>query len=257
MGDLACERQDGVLILEMQRGKANALNRVMIEELNSAVDDAARDDGVSGIVLASACPRYFSAGFDLDEVLTYDRDTMTVFFYRFIDLHESLSLLPKPVVAAIAGQAVAGGAILALTADIRIMVAIDSGLSLNELDLGVVLPPGLTQMVVNVAGAGAARSLLLSGDVVTAGRALDLGLVNEIVPPDEVRGRSIERCLELAAKPPQAFAAAKRTIREICRSPFSRGDRNYVEEFLEHWFSAEGEGCREAVLAGRAARKSD
>jgi enoyl-CoA hydratase/carnithine racemase len=257
MAELGCECRDGVLLLRMSRGKANALNLSLVEELNGAVDSAAGDEDVRGVVVASACPGIFSAGFDVDEVFRYDRATMTLFFSRFIDLYESLSLLPKPVVAAVEGHAFAGGAILAMSCDFRVMEEGNFGFAINELDLGVVLPPGLILMLINSLGAGVTREILLTGERVGPGRARELGLVNQVRPRGDVLGYSMNRCAELAAKPRHAFAATKRSIRELCRGPYSRGDRNYLDEFIDHWFSEESTARREALAAGLARRRQD
>src|ERR1044072_5884085 len=80
------ENNEGLLIVKMARGKANALNTAMVEELNAALDHAASDENVRGVVLASDRPKVFSGGFDVLEVFAYDRETMTEFFGRFIDL---------------------------------------------------------------------------------------------------------------------------------------------------------------------------
>jgi enoyl-CoA hydratase/carnithine racemase len=117
---IKCERDGSLLVLKLARGKANALNGAMVEELWAAVSEAAASDEVRAVVLASRSPRFFSGGFDVAEVFRYDRETMTAFFGRFIDLYEGLYHLPKPVVGAISGHAFAGGAVLALTCDLRV-----------------------------------------------------------------------------------------------------------------------------------------
>src|SRR5579862_8792173 len=82
MEHIQAECDDNLLILTMARGKANALNQLMVEELYTAVNSAAADDSVRGLVLASDWPRFFSTGFDIREVFTYDRDGMAAFFGR-------------------------------------------------------------------------------------------------------------------------------------------------------------------------------
>src|SRR5579862_9610584 len=101
MEHLQAERDGTLLILTLSRGKANALNMALVDELAGAVAAAATDDSVRGLVLASGQPGFFSAGFDVREVFGYDCDGMAKFFGRFIDLYESLYRSPKPVVAAL------------------------------------------------------------------------------------------------------------------------------------------------------------
>ena len=252
MEDMKAEKQDDICVLRMSRARANAINGTMLAELDTLIDEAANDDTIRGLVLASNHPRVFSAGIDLHEVSQYDRETMGMFFVRFIDLYESLYLLPKPVVAAISGHAMGGGAVLAIACDIRILARGDYKLALNEIDIGVVLPPGLMRMLVNLVGSGPAREILLSGDPLTPARALEVGLANELVDPDRVMDRALARCGELAQKPPQAFAAIKRNLRAISGHSATGGDRHALDQFLEHWFSAEAEAGRQTLLASLA-----
>src|SRR6476646_10076402 len=108
MTSIRTENRDGVLVVTMARGKANALNAPMVEELLGAAAQAHAQD-VHGQVLASDCPNFFSGGFDAKEVFQYDREKMTSYFGSFMDLYEELFRLPKPVVAALSGHTVAGG----------------------------------------------------------------------------------------------------------------------------------------------------
>src|SRR4051794_25432789 len=112
--------EHGIRVLKLASGKANALHPPVVEELLSAVRRAAGDPAAGGLVLGSDRPRFFSAGFDVKQVFEFDRPAMTVFFGSFIDLYEALLAFPKPVIGAIGGHAVAGGAVLALTADQRV-----------------------------------------------------------------------------------------------------------------------------------------
>src|SRR5262249_19605191 len=136
------ERDGKLLVVTISRGKANALNSAVVEELHLVLDDAEESADVRGVVVASDRPKFFSAGFDVVEVFSYDRETMRVFFGRFMDLYERMLRFPKPVVAAVTGHAYAGGAVLALACDARVMSRGDFGFALNEINLGIVLPPG-------------------------------------------------------------------------------------------------------------------
>src|SRR5580704_10330121 len=147
MVHIKSERDGNLLILTISRGKANALNYPLVEELHTAVAAAALDDSVRGLVLASDRPRFFSTGFDIREVFLYDRDAMARFFGLFIDLYETLYSFPKPVVAALSGHTFAGGAILAIACDFRIMAEGEFGFALNEINLGLAVTPTIRRML--------------------------------------------------------------------------------------------------------------
>ncbi len=243
------ERQDDLLILTLARGKANALNYAMIEELYAAIQDAATNDSVRAVVLASDRPRFFSSGFDFREVFGYDRQSMSAFFGRFIDVYEALYAFPKPSVAALSGHTFAGGAILAISCDFRIMAEGDFGFALNEINLGLSLTPGLRRILTGAVGVGRAREILLFGDPISPAKALEIGLVREVAPETQVRERAISCARSLAAKPANAFREIKRSLREVNGTSDGTTDRTVLELFLDMWFSPEAQCARKALAA--------
>src|SRR5207302_2040923 len=137
----------------------------------------------------------------------YGAAEIKTFFGAFTELYHAMLDLPKPLGAAIEGHAMAGGAILALSCDLRVMGAGEYGFALNEINLGLVLSQGILQMAVAAMGAGAARELFLEGATIGPPRALEIGLVSEVVPAGNALGRAEERVRDLMEKPPIAFAA--------------------------------------------------
>jgi Delta3-Delta2-enoyl-CoA isomerase len=249
MEHIQSERNGTLSILTLSRGKANALNYASVEELCGVVAAAAADDTVRGLVLASDRPRFFSSGFDIREVFGYDRDGMAAFFGRFIDLYESLYRFPKPVVAALSGHTFAGGAILAIACDFRIMAEGDFGFALNEINLGLALAPTMRRMLVNAVGLVHAREVMLLGEPIAPARALEIGLVRELAPAEQVRDRAIACARFLAAKPPAAYREIKRSLREFGGREDTLSDRATLDQFLDMWFSPEAENARQAVAA--------
>jgi enoyl-CoA hydratase len=247
MPSIRTEKQDGLLIVTMSRGKANALNAPMVDELNSVLAQS-RGHDVRGLVLASDCPKFFSSGFDVKEVFQYGREAMTSFFGAFMDLYETLFRLPKPVVAALSGHAVAGGAILALACDVRVMAEGPFRFALNEVNLGIVLPSGIVRMAVDALGPRHARELFLGGETLTPSRALELGLVSELAEPDQVLDRAIARASALAAKPAGAFGAIKQTLIEVSGHAPAGSDRQHLRSFIDHWFLPESTERRQSLI---------
>ena len=240
-------RDDELLIVTLARGKANPLNAAMVEELIAALDAASSDD-VRGVVLASDRPKFFSSGFDVGEVFQYDRDVMSRFFSRFIDLYESILHLPKPVVAAVSGHAFAGGAVLALACDSRVMAEGEFGFALNEVNLGIVVPSGFVRMATAAVGPRNAREIILEGKTLTPARALEMGLADIVVKPEAVLERAIVRARQLAAKPPMAFGAVKQLFLEASGHSATTSDRLTLSQFIDHWFSPEATDRKEALV---------
>lgn len=249
MEHIHSERSGDLSILTLSRGKANALNHALVEELCGAVEAAAADDSVRGLVLASDRPRFFSSGFDIREVFAYDRDGMAAFFGRFIDLYESLYRFPKPVVAALSGHTFAGGAILAIACDFRIMAEGEFGFALNEINLGLALSPTIRRMLADAVGVARARDVLLFGEPLSPARALEIGLVRELAPAEQVRDRALACARLLAAKPPAAYREIKRSLRGFGGPTDTSSDRATLSQFLDMWFSAEAQDARRAVAS--------
>ena len=243
------ERDHNLLILKLARGKANALNAAMLEELITACNDAAADATIRALVLASDRPKFFSSGFDVTEVFAYDRAAMTAFFGRFIDLYENLLRLPKPVIAAVNGHAFAGGAVLALACDERVLAEGEFGFALNEVNLGIVLTPGVIRMAVSAMTNPSARALILAGRTLTPAQALATGLAHELAPSELTLERAVARARELAEKPPQAFAAIKQLFLQTAGHPLIGADRQALEQFIAHWFSPEASTRKQTLTS--------
>ena len=238
----------------LARGKANALEMALVDELSLELESVAADDKVRALVLGSALPRLFCAGFDVAEVFAYDQPRMLAFFTRFVRLFERMATLPMPVVAALSGHAFAGGAILALAADFRVMSA-SATLSVNEVDLAVELPTGMLRAMACQAGPELMRSMLLGAEVVSAERALGAGLVSEVAAEPQVLERSLARASVLGAKPRAAFAAHKRALQTPEQWAVTDAD---IAHTIEIWFGAEASERRQALQSrlGQPSRRT-
>ncbi len=255
MSEIRSDRSAGILTVRLARGKGNALSGSLIEELIAMVDEAAQDECIRGLILASDVPGFFSTGLDITEVFEYDRETILIVLSRFIDLYEGLYLMPKPVVAAVSGHAYAGGAMLAMTCDFRVLARGPYGFAINEVDLGLSPPPGFMSILVGAIGAGGARELLLSGEPICPERALALGIANEITEPDAVQLRALDICTRLSRKPPTAFAAIKHALRAAQGRWTTDNDPALLEQFVDMWFSPEAAEARKALAAALKSRR--
>lgn len=241
------EHSHNVAVITLSRGKVNAINDQLVDELLMVVSNAVADERVRAVVLGSDKTRFFSTGFDFGEVFQYDRRKMTEFFGRYIDLYEAIYTLPKPVVGAISGHAFAGGAILALACDVRIMAEGEFGFALNEVNLGLVLPIGAARMAINAVGVPKACEIILSGAAVTPAQALEMGLAKELAAPESVMERALFHARALSEKPPVAFAGVKKLLKEASGTYNTGDDRKALDEVINSWFSAEAEERKKAL----------
>jgi enoyl-CoA hydratase len=228
---------DRLAEIALQCGKANALNGRSLAALDRAFDEAVEGDA-RGVVL-TGYDRFFSAGLDLVGLYDLDRGSMDAFMREFDRVMLRAFAFPRPLVTAVGGHAVAGGCVLALAGDWRVMVGEDARIGLNEIRLGVPFPAPALEIVRHAVSPVFLESVLLEGELYGGPAALVRGLVQDLVPGD-VLPAAREACQRLAARPAAAFAAIKAAVRgpgiERARE---RGDA-LRRAFVEAWLGPDG-----------------
>ena len=201
---------DGVMLLELDRPPANAMDVVLLGELCDAIDGLASDP--PGAVVLAGRSGFFSGGVDLKAVPGYGPASQRAMVQRINRMVIGAYALPCPVVAAVTGHAVAGGLVLALGADVRIGSAVGR-YGLTEVRVAVPFPQAALMLVRAELTAGAARQLVLGAELLGADECLALGVFDEVVTPDDVVARATVRAQELAALPADVYARTKRDLR--------------------------------------------
>lgn len=225
--NLLLERDGAVAILTFNRPKVlNALNAALLADLERALDALASDTTVGAIILTGAGEKAFVAGADINElaVLTPARGKEHARHgQRIFDRIEHLG---KPVVAAINGFALGGGCELAMACTMRI--AADSArLGQPEINLGILPGYAGSQRLPRLVGKGRALEILLTGDMVTAQRAYEIGLVNQVVPAAELMPAARKLAATLASKAPIATRYILEAVNHGLDMPLAQG------QFLE------------------------
>jgi enoyl-CoA hydratase/carnithine racemase len=225
-----------MVIVRLQRGKVNALNYDYVNSLHQRFVKLEEDESVDAVVLTGS-GSFFSFGFDVPELLTYGREELERFFREFTVFYTRLFLFPKPLVAAINGHAVAGGCMLATACDRRVMASGRAKISLNEVTFGASVFAGSVEMLAAVTGRPMAERILLTGAMYGAEQALDMGLVDEVTPPEEVAAAAERHCRELAAGDAAAFRSIKSLLRGPVAEEMRRLEEASIEKFIEIWLS--------------------
>ena len=240
---------DHVAVLQLDNGKANALNPELLQILAAGLD--AFDDSPGRALVLTGYGRFFSAGLDLVTLQSFDREAMRSFMGAFDEILGRLFRCPCPVLAAVNGHAVAGGCVLANQADWRVLAEGDKvKYGTNETQLGVGLPPGaLPASRQNYGPEATVRGFLL-GELFRPDQALELGLVHQLAPPAEVLPRTLEFADKLAAVPPLAYAQVKAGLQGSPASP--QADQGILELWLDTWFSEEAQRRISAIVEGLA-----
>src|SRR5215831_18093399 len=203
---------DGLSTLMVDRGNVNALNGDVVDQLRTHLKKLETNPKVRAIMLTGA-GKFFSFGFDIPEFINFSKEQFIAFLRNFTDLYTYLFLYPTPVVAALNGHAMAGGCMLALACDYRVMVNGNAKISLNEIGFGSSVFAGSVEMLRFCVGSATASTILYSGAMYTAEEAQRLGLVDELASEQELTVIATQAASNLGSKYPPAFASIKALLR--------------------------------------------
>jgi len=226
---------DGLAVLRISRDNGNALNGELVSDLTATITEAASRDDVRGVLLAAA-GKLFSPGLDLRELIELDRPAMESFVAAFGTCVTELYAFEKPLVAALHGHAVAGGCVISLAADWRIL-AEGALIGLNEVRVGVPLPFGVAMMLRESVPTRHLEEIALFGLNYRGDEALAAGLVHEVRPTEGFEGYCLSRLEELASRDSLAFSTTKRYLRAATVERMRAHDAELAGEFIEGWFS--------------------
>lgn len=238
MNFIEVEKDKGVAVLKLRRGKVNALNGTVIDQLRGALKALEGDLEATSVVLTGT-GKFFSFGFDIPEFLSFTKEQFTQYLINFTDLYTYLFLYPKPVVAALNGHTIAGGCMLSLACDCRVMVAGKAKISLNEISFGSSVFAGSTEMVRFWVGSANATKILISGSMYSAEEARSIGLVDEVVTEHDLMEVAFNMASVLASKSPPAFASMKYLLRRDAVEQMTRHEEESIQEFVNIWYSEE------------------
>jgi enoyl-CoA hydratase/carnithine racemase len=207
---LRIEVEDRVATIRLDRPPMNALNRALQDELRTAALEVGDRADVRAVVLYGG-EKVFAAGADIKEMSTNSAADMAANGSRLQDAFSELARIPKPVVAAITGYALGGGLELAMTADFRV-AGDNARVGQPEILLGIIPGAGGTQRLTRLVGPAKAKDLIFSGRHVRAPEALEIGLVDKVVPPDDVYREAVALARRFVDGPAVALRAAKQAV---------------------------------------------
>jgi Delta3-Delta2-enoyl-CoA isomerase len=230
------EWRDGLAVLHLTCGKANALNPRTLAAIERALDEA-RSGDARGMVL-TGYDRFFSAGLDLVALYGLERGAMDEFMRRFDAVLLRVFAYPRPVVAALGGHAVAGGAILALACDGRVMGQTAGRFGLNEIQLGVPFPASALEIVRHAVPTRAVEEVLYGGELFDPRAALERGLVTEVVDGDVLEAAR-RTCARLAAAPANAFEGIKTALKAPAVERAQATLEPLRRAFVDAWYAPE------------------
>jgi enoyl-CoA hydratase len=250
--NLQIERDGAVAILTLNRPKVlNALNRQTLAELSSAMAALKADATVRAIVLTGAGDKSFVAGADINELAALSPIEGKEHARYGQLIFDAIEQLGKPVIAAINGFALGGGCELAMACTIR-LAADTARFGQPEINLGLIPGYAGSQRLPRLVGKGVALELLLTGDMIGAARACEIGLVNRVVPAAELMAEARKLAHALAGKAPIAVRYILDAVHQGMETPFAAGE--HLETSLFGTIASSGD-MREGTQAFLEKRK--
>ena len=224
--------------IRLQRPPVNALDPGLLGALVAALEAAPRN-GARGIVLSGG-EKVFSGGLDVPYLMTQDRDGLRACWTLFFEAARALARSPVPVVAAIAGHNPAGGCVLALCCDYRVMARGPFRIGLNETQVGLVVPDAIQYLL---------RRAVVAGAMVESEQALQLGMVDALTDAGEVVVHATHWLQELLALPSGPMLATRRMARADLVAALDGFDEAEMEGFLAGWYSEDSQRALRELMA--------
>jgi 3,2-trans-enoyl-CoA isomerase len=233
--------------IRMARAPVNALDMALVGALREAIA-AAPANGARGVVLSGA-EGMFSAGVDVPALLQRDREGVSAFWHEFFAMCGAIAASPVPTVAAITGHSPAGGAVLSLFCDYRIMAHGMYKIGLNEVQVGLSVPEPIQFAMRRILGNYRAERLLVAGAMVDAEQAHAIGLVDELATVEQVVMKSVLWLGELLKLPPKAMLRTRAIARADLVAVWGDTSKLLDPGFIDDFFAEETQGVLQALVA--------
>lgn len=236
-----------IVEIALARPPVNALDPALCRELRAALESAIVADA-RGVILSGSAG-IFSAGLDVPHLLGLgdDRDALVEAWQAFFAAARAIATCPVPVAAAITGHSPAGGCVLALCCDYRVMAEGDFRIGLNEVRVGLVAPEGIQRLMRRAVGTNCAERLLVSGEMVASDRALHIGLVDELAEVDLVTVRALAWMRELLSLPRDAVLQTRRIARADVVEAL-QNEHIELDRFVDGWFEPGTQAALRALV---------
>lgn len=247
MNTIKVNIKDKIAVLSLDRGKANAINAEMVRELQQMIRNIESDDNIAGLIITGK-DGFFSAGLDLIELYDYKEAELRQFWFEFLNLVSVLVSFKKPMISAISGHSPAGGCVIALCSDYRIMAEGKYIIGLNEVPVGIIVPTGIFDLYAFWIGKPAAHRNLLEGKLMNTQEALAAGLVDELVSIDSLlyaAERKMQKYIQLERN---TWQNSKLNIRKELIEKVSADPTASLEIMLKQWWSASTRSILKTII---------
>lgn len=236
MNTISTSVKDRLAIITLNRGKSNSLNREMVTELSDMLHNIENDENIGGVIITGR-ENFFSAGLDLIELYHYNEEEAKSFWNLFLNFSAKITAFKKPLVAAINGHSPAGGCVIALACDARVMAEGKYIIGLNEVPVGIIVPNSIFSLYSFWLGQANAYRNLLEGKLFSPEEALAVGLVDDVVKPESIMTAAERKVRKYMAFEANTWQQSKLNLRKDIIAATSADQTKDLELMLKQWWS--------------------
>jgi len=236
MNTISTTVKDRLAIITLNRGKSNSLNREMVTELQDMLHNIENDENIGGVIITGR-EHFFSAGLDLIELYHYDEEEAKSFWNLFLNFSAKITAFKKPLVAAINGHSPAGGCVIALACDARVMAEGKYIIGLNEVPVGIIVPNSIFSLYSFWLGKATAYRNLLEGKLFSPEEALAVGLVDDVVKPESILTAAERKVRKYMAFETNTWQQSKLNLRKDIIAATDADQSEDLEIMLKQWWS--------------------
>jgi 3,2-trans-enoyl-CoA isomerase len=228
--------KDRLAIITLNRGKSNSLNKEMVVELTDMLTNIESDSNIGGVMITGK-ENFFSAGLDLIELYNYNEEEAKNFWHLFLNFVARITAFKKPLICAINGHSPAGGCVIALACDARVMAEGKFIIGLNEVPVGIIVPKSIFELYSFWLGKANATRSLLEGKLFNPEEALAIGLVDEVVKQESILTAAERKARKYMAFEANTWQQSKLNIRKELIDSTSADQSADLEIMLKQWWS--------------------
>lgn len=239
--------KDRLAIITLNRGKSNSINREMVIELTDMLTNIENDTNIGGVIITGR-DNFFSAGLDLIELYDYNEEEAKSFWYLFLNFTAKITAFKKPIVAAVNGHSPAGGCVIALACDARVMAEGKYIIGLNEVPVGIIVPNCIFSLYSFWLGKAHASRSLLEGKLFNPEEALAIGLIDELVNSESILTAAERRVRKYMAFESTTWSHSKINIRRELIEVTSADQSADLNLMLKQWWAPSTRAILKTVI---------
>ncbi len=249
MNTIATTIKDKLAIITLNRGKSNSLNREMVTELHDMLENIENDDNIGGVIITGR-ENFFSAGLDLIELYHYNEEEAKSFWHLFLKFTAKITAFKKPLVAAINGHSPAGGCVIALACDARVMAQGQFIIGLNEVPVGIIVPHSIFKLYAFWLGHASAYRNILAGKLFSPDEALAVGLVDELVKQESILTAAERKVRKFMAFESNTWQQSKLNVRRDLTAIMNADQTSDLDIMLKQWWSQPTRAILKSLIDG-------